>query len=133
MKIFYDSRTGNVKRFMSKVEKALELRGISDYKIIKIEEDTIVDSPSHLITYTTGFGELPKKTENFLENAENHKKIISISSSGNMNWGKLYAKACDKVYEKYGILTLIKFELSGTMAEASTFVEKIINSEEENG
>lgn len=130
MKIYYDSRTGNVKRFVSKIEKVMNIRGIKDIEIIKIDDNIKVEEKSHLITYTTGFGQVPEKTKNFLDYSDNFKYIISISSSGNMNWGGIYAKACDVVYDNYKIPTLMKFELSGTTNEAEMYLDKVIYSKE---
>lgn len=59
IRIYYDSLTGNVKRFVEKLEK------IDNYVIEKILQDTVVKEDSHLITYTTGIGNVSTLTKNF--------------------------------------------------------------------
>ena len=115
--IYYESKTGNVQRFIEKLEN------LRDWKFIKINDETIVEKSGHFITYTTNFGEIPKLSEQFLNN--NHEEILSVSSSGNMNWGKLYALAADKINEKYGIPVFIKFELAGLNSDADIFIKKV--------
>ena len=56
MLIAYDSKTGNVKRFIRKL----------DLPSIQIEETTTLDEPFVLVTYTTGFGKVPPKVLSFL-------------------------------------------------------------------
>lgn len=120
--IAYDSRTGNVDRFIKKIKKELEDRKTSDFKWIfyKIEEDLILEEEFHFITYTTNFGEVPLKTKIFL--GKNHENMQSVSSSGNMNWGPMYGKAANKISGEFGVPILVKFELSGTREN----IEKII-------
>ena len=66
MNIVYDSFTGNVERFVKKL----------DVNAIKVTPYLILNKPSILITYTTGFGEVPKSTIGFLE--KNKKYIIEL-------------------------------------------------------
>ena len=115
--IYYDSKTGNVERFISKI------RPLKNWVFIKINEDTVAENKGHLVTFTTNFGEIPKTTEKFL--IKNNAKILSVSSSGNMNWGKLYALAADKISEHYNIPVILKFELAGLTSEAETFIRKV--------
>ena len=123
MFIYYDSKTGNVQRFVDKVKKERP-----EWNYIKISEDTDIENEGHLITFTTKFGEVPEKTEKFMMRNNNKNYIKSVSSSGNMNWGTLFALAADKVSERYNILVLMKFELSGTHPQ----VEYLINYIEKN-
>lgn len=121
--IAYDSRTGNVERFIKKVKKELEDKSSHDFKWIfyKIEEDLILEEDFHFITYTTNFGEVPLKTKIFLNN--NSEKMQSVSSSGNMNWGPMYGKAANKISSDYSVPILIKFELSGTREDVKKIIE----------
>lgn len=112
--IYYDSKTGNVERFIGK------MRPLKNWIFIKIDENTVVENKGHLVTFTTNFGEVPKTTEKFLE--KNNSKILSVSSSGNMNWGKLYALAADKITENYKIPVILKFELAGLNSEVEAFI-----------
>ena len=120
--IAYDSRTGNVDRFIKKMKKEVEDRNNDRFKwkFYKIEEDLTIDEDFHFITYTTNFGEVPIKTKIFV--GKNYEKMQSVSSSGNMNWGTMYARAANRIRKDYDIPILMKFELSGTRDD----VEKII-------
>ena len=120
MIIYYDSKTGNVQRFMEKIKDER-----SDWEIIKINPDLEAKEDGHFVTFTTKIGEVPETTAEFLK--KNSKYIKSISSSGNMNWGTLFGKAADNIEEKYGIPVLMKFELSGTHVQVEYFINSIEN------
>ena len=122
MFVYYDSKTGNVQRFIDKIKKERP-----EWSFVKISGDMEISENGHLVTFTTNFGEIPNTTEKFLENENNRKCIKSISSSGNMNWGTLFGKAADNIEEKYGIPVLIKFELSGTHIQVEYFINNIEN------
>ena len=122
MFVYYDSKTGNVQRFIDKIKKEKP-----EWSFVKISGDMEISENGHLVTFTTNFGEIPDTTEKFLENENNRKCIKSISSSGNMNWGTLFGKAADNIEEKYGIPVLMKFELSGTHVQVEYFINSIEN------
>ena len=122
MFVYYDSKTGNVQRFIDKLKKEKP-----EWNFIKITDNMEISEKGHLVTFTTNFGEIPDTTEKFLENENNRKCIKSISSSGNMNWGTLFGKAADNIEEKYGIPILMKFELSGTHVQVEYFINSIEN------
>ena len=122
MFVYYDSKTGNVQRFIDKIKKERP-----EWSFVKISRDMEILENGHLVTFTTNFGEIPNTTEKFLENENNRKYIKSISSSGNMNWGTLFGKAADKIEETYGIPVLMKFELSGTHVQVEYFINNIEN------
>ncbi|MDY8021104.1 class Ib ribonucleoside-diphosphate reductase assembly flavoprotein NrdI [Paenibacillus polymyxa] len=113
MLIVYDSLTGNVERFVKK----LGMRNI------KINNGLIVDEPFVLITYTTGFGEVPKRVAEFL--AQNHSYLVAVTSSGNRNWGEKFGLAADKISERYKVKKLSKFELSGNESEIENFLQEV--------
>ncbi|WP_348621024.1 class Ib ribonucleoside-diphosphate reductase assembly flavoprotein NrdI [Pedobacter lusitanus] len=115
--IYYDSKTGNVERFVNR----LKLQ--RDWTIQKIDEALRPLHEGHLITYTTGFGEVPLSTLRFLN--ENSSMIKSISSSGNKNWGANYAMAATRISAQFKLPILMQFELSGTMADIQKFIDKI--------
>jgi ribonucleoside-diphosphate reductase 2, operon protein nrdI len=108
----YDSFTGNVERFVKKL----------NVKAIKVTSNLTLSRPSILITYTTGFGEVPKSTIVFLDKNKNY--IIGIAVSGNRNWGNNFARAADIISEKYNIPIIHKFELSGTPEDVQTFLQE---------
>ena len=121
--VYYDSMTGNVERFIKKISR------YSDFEFVKIKPDTVVENFSHFITFTTGIGQVHKNTVRFLANAENFKKIKTVSVSGNMNWGPYFGLAGDKISKKYNIPLIMKFELSGTYEEAQEYVKRILEFE----
>ena len=122
MFVYYDSKTGNVQRFIDKIKKEKP-----EWSFVKISGDMEISENGHLVTFTTNFGEIPDTTEKFLENENNKKYIKSVSSSGNMNWGTLFGKAADNIEEKYGIPVLMKFELSGTHVQVEYFINNVEN------
>ena len=122
MFVYYDSKTGNVQRFIDKIKKEKP-----EWSFVKISGDMEISENGHLVTFTTNLGEIPDTTEKFLENENNKKYIKSVSSSGNMNWGTLFGKAADNIEEKYGIPVLMKFELSGTHVQVEYFINSIEN------
>ena len=122
MFVYYDSKTGNVQRFIDKIKKERP-----EWSFVKISSDMEISENGHLVTFTTNFGEIPDTTEKFLENENNKKYIKSVSSSGNMNWGTLFGKAADNIEEKYGIPVLMKFELSGTHVQVEYFINSVEN------
>ena len=122
MFVYYDSKTGNVQRFIDKIKKEKP-----EWSFVKISGDMEISENGHLVTFTTNFGEIPDTTEKFLENENNRKYIKSVSSSGNMNWGTLFGKAADKIEEIYGIPVMMKFELSGTHVQVEYFINSIEN------
>ncbi|MBE7896081.1 class Ib ribonucleoside-diphosphate reductase assembly flavoprotein NrdI [Paenibacillus polymyxa] len=109
MLIIYDSLTGNVERFTKKLEM----------KCVKIVEGLIVDEPYVLITYTTGFGQVPLSVEKFLR--KNNVNLKGVIGSGNMNWGSYYNGAAKKISEQYETPLIHTFELSGNLND----IEKV--------
>lgn len=117
--IYYDSRTGNVQRFMDKVVQ------ITGWNAQRIQQDMRIDQEGHLVTFTTNFGQIPALTENFL--AHNSAYVYSVSASGNRNWGRNFGVAADKIAANYEIPLAFKFELSGTMEDINQFIDIIKN------
>ena len=121
MIIYYDSKTGNVQRFMKKIKDERP-----DWEIIKINPDLEAKEDGHFVTFTTKIGEVPETTAESLK--KNSKYIKSISSSGNMNWGVYFAVAADKIKEEYKIPVCMKFELPGTNREVKHFIDYVEKS-----
>lgn len=111
--IAYDSRTGNVRRFVDKLK----------LPSIQIEETMTMDQPFVLVTYTTGFGQAPDKVLSFLRH--NHKRLLGVMASGNRNWGEGFARSADKISQLYGVPVLGKFELSGTSKDVERFTRDV--------
>ena len=114
--IVYDSMTGNVKRFVSKLE----------YENLQITSDLEVDQPYILITYTIGHGNVPESTKEFLN--RNSLFLSGVAASGNMNWGAYYGRAGKIISVKYNVPLIHIFELGGNNSDVILFkkgVEKI--------
>jgi protein involved in ribonucleotide reduction len=113
MLIVYDSKTGNVKRFIQKL----------DMECVQITPDLEIDEPFILVTYTTGFGQAPQTTQQFL--ATNGNFMQAVATSGNMNWGTRYGLAADHIAKQYEVPILMKFELSGTIKDVMKFKQEV--------
>lgn len=116
-RIYYDSRTGNVARFIDKVKVA------TGWEFCKIEADQPVFERGHLITFTTRFGEIPENTRLFLTHSGSY--LDTVSSSGNRNWGRNFGIAADQISAEFGIPIVLKFELSGTPDDVQQFITLI--------
>lgn len=118
MKIIYESKTGNVKRF---IEKAKTLLPGSEF--VRRSEILLVDEPFIMVTYTTGFGQIPNDVLPFLE--VNQHFLRGVASSGNRNLGANFGKSGDIISAKFSVPLLCKFELSGTTKEVEEFVYQV--------
>ncbi len=114
--IVYDSKTGNVKRFIGKLNKL---------DCVQITDGLIVDEPFVLVTYTTGFGQVPASTAQFLDRCG--YLMRAVAASGNRNWGARYGLAADQVAAHYQVPILMKFELSGTSRDVERFYQEVNN------
>lgn len=117
MTIYYDSKTGNVERFIEKV------RLLTKWSFVKIHDDIPVTEVGHLITFTTQIGKAPLSTLKFME--QWHPYIVSVSASGNMNWGNNFALAANTISQEYKIPILLKFELAGLDRDVNSFIQKV--------
>lgn len=117
MLITYDSMTGNVQRFVYKITNN------NYFNVKKITEDTMITEPFIHITYTIGFGEVPKLTQIFIHN--NRNLLRGICSSGNKNWGNNFGLAADKIADQYNVPILLKFELAGTDSDVAKFLQEV--------
>ncbi|MCP8968539.1 class Ib ribonucleoside-diphosphate reductase assembly flavoprotein NrdI [Ectobacillus ponti] len=113
MLIAYDSMTGNVKRFIHKL----------NMPAVKVEEGLILDEEFVLVTYTTGFGNVPERVTKFLE--RNHSRLQGVSASGNRNWGDMFGASADHISHQYEVPVVSKFELAGTNKDVEIFKERV--------
>lgn len=111
--IYYASLTGNVRKFVRK----------SGLGGVEIRSGIVAMRPYIIVTYTTGFGDIPDGVYEFIES--NRKLLRGVAVSGNRNWGDNYGKAGDKIADRYGVPLLHKFELSGTQHDVETFKRKV--------
>ncbi len=105
MKLVYFSKTGNIKRFIKNLNQPY-------YKQIEGHSNLQLNSDIILLTYTTGYGQIPPEVQAFCELHRNHIKYVI--ASGNRNWGPLFANSGNLIADQYGAKLLYKFELSGT-------------------
>lgn len=117
MLIVFDSKTGNVERFVQKVEM----------ESLKIESGLIIPEPFVLITYTTGFGQVPPSVVEFLK--ENHHNMQAVAASGNRNWGQNFGKSADIISDLYNVPVIGKFEMFGTTNDVNNFIEGVMEIE----
>ncbi|MBU8716507.1 class Ib ribonucleoside-diphosphate reductase assembly flavoprotein NrdI [Bacillus subtilis] len=115
--ITYESKTGNVRRFVKALQHKL------DIEAIEITDDTIINQEFIHITYTIGFGEVPERTLNFIN--KNKNKIRGVVVSGNKVWGDNYGLAGDKLSAKFHTPLLLKFELSGTKQDLQKIIQEV--------
>ncbi|MBB6674934.1 class Ib ribonucleoside-diphosphate reductase assembly flavoprotein NrdI [Cohnella nanjingensis] len=113
MVIAYDSKTGNVRRFIRKL----------NLPAVQIDDAITMDEPFVIVTYTTGFGQVPEKVSSFLE--RNHRNLVGVSASGNRNWGEGFARSADTIAQQYGVPVIHKFELSGTQRDVDQFMREV--------
>ncbi|WP_223068915.1 class Ib ribonucleoside-diphosphate reductase assembly flavoprotein NrdI [Paenibacillus caui] len=113
MLIAYDSKTGNVKRFIGKLKMPA----------VQIDDSMTLDEPFVLVTYTTGFGQVPERVASFLK--RNYKQLVGVAASGNRNWGDKFARSADIISEEYHVPVVGKFELSGTFGDAERFKQEV--------
>jgi protein involved in ribonucleotide reduction len=114
MIITYDSMTGNVERFVQKL----------GFECIRVQENLILDKPYVLITYTTGFGQVPAKVLAFLNN--NRSGLYGVAASGNRNWGDNFARSADLIAEQHQVPVISKFELCGTERDVEQFKKGVL-------
>lgn len=112
MKIVYYSQTGNVKRFIKRLNWNDDVIDLTTYNDM-IQDDFII------VTGTTNFGQTPEIVETFLQ--QNNAHLKAVAASGNRNWGDLFAKAADNIAEQYNVPILVKFELSGFNKDIDSF------------
>lgn len=118
--IYFESKTGNVRRFVNKLADMS-----CDVIIIDINSHEHFENKGHLVSYTTASGQIPIATSYFVEHYFN--LLLSVSSSGNRNFGKNFGVCADKISERFLIDIGAKFELSGTdrdIERMKDFIEK---------
>ncbi|GLI90909.1 class Ib ribonucleoside-diphosphate reductase assembly flavoprotein NrdI [Bacillus subtilis] len=110
MLVVYDSKTGNVERFVKKLPTT----------VVKVSDDLVVNEPFVIVTYTTGFGNTPESTIRFLE--RNKTFLRGVSSSGNRVWGVNFAKSAFYIAKCFDVPIINQFELSGTTTDVEEFL-----------
>lgn len=111
MVIYYDTKTGNVKRFIEKL-------GV---QAIPVDSTLLVNEPFLMITYTFGFGQIPQTTYDFLQ--RNAANLMGVASSGNRAWGAMFGNAATLISQIYSVPMVRKFELGGSQDDVQTVKE----------
>lgn len=114
MLVIYDSLTGNVQRFVNKLQ---------GFESQRITPNLIVEEPYVLVTYTIGFGQVPENVLDFLD--WNHKYLKGVAASGNRIWGDFYTKSAEIISSEYNVPILHRFELSGTDKDVAIFIQEV--------
>lgn len=113
MLIAYYSRTGNVRRFVTK----------TGLPAVEISPDTTLAEPFVCVTGTYGFGQVARSVADFL--ATNGAYLVGVAASGNRIWADNYAKAADVIAAQYGVPVIGRFELAGTDVDIRQFIERV--------
>jgi len=120
--VYYSSETGNTENFVERL-------GVPAVRLAKRGEPPLMDKPYVLImpTYAAGDGRgaLPKAAIRFLNLKQNRDWLRGVISSGNRNFGALYACAGDVVAYKCHVPCLYRYELRG-MPEDVANVRQIL-------
>ncbi|EPC8411028.1 class Ib ribonucleoside-diphosphate reductase assembly flavoprotein NrdI [Bacillus thuringiensis] len=117
--IAYASLTNNVKSFVERLKEELP-----EAKAVKIDKETVINEKFVLITYTTGFGQVPKEVVSMLKN--NRENIVAVAGSGNRNWGSdNFCRATDIISQQYNVPLLHKFEVRGLKSDVDIVATKI--------
>lgn len=114
--IVYDSRqkTGTTQNFAEKLGNVLGLKVISVQQVMKSKE---FKANYILCTYTAGVGEVPKTTQEFLQqHSEGIKGVIANGSSNFISRG-LYGLAGDRISQEYNCELLRKIDLGGNVGD----------------
>lgn len=123
MKIYFDTKTGNVEKFLGKVAEYAKSQG-QEIEAIRITEDTVPEEGAHFFTYTTGKGVMPKETEAFV--AKHGEKLGSVSSSGSMlRHAADFCKAVDLIREAHGTDVLIRIDGEGDEKDVEMYYGKL--------
>lgn len=115
--IAYLSLTGNVRKFVKSVGmESLEI----DYSnpFVQMEKDFIVIVPSYDDEITEFFSQ-------FIDYKDNRAHLIGIIGSGNRNFSTSFCFNAEDLSKKYKKPLLMKFEISGTMADVVKFKEEV--------
>lgn len=120
MNVIWFSKTGNVKRFVEKIN--------DDNMNILNGAEEIADEPFLLITYNAGMGQVPEEVDKFLR--DHSRNLIGVATSGNRNWGSYFGKAGDTISNQYDV-PIFKFEMSGTKEDVEKFKEFLSNLKED--
>lgn len=92
-------------------------------RAVNVSEISVVDEPFVLITYTDGFGQMPREVHDFLQ--INSNKLVAVSASGNRNWRNSFAGSANAIAHIYSVPIILKFEDDGDVDDVEKFKERV--------
>lgn len=119
--IIYDSRneTGTTKSYATKLAKLFNV------PCYNVNDNELLDDKYILCTYTDGLGEVPKTTEEFLQ--QHSHNIIGVVGNGSSNFKTmgLFAKVGDIISSKYNVELLKKLDMGGTNSDVIQVAKRL--------
>nr|MDF9460610.1 class Ib ribonucleoside-diphosphate reductase assembly flavoprotein NrdI [Bacillus pumilus] len=115
MIVYFYSLTGNVRRFIAKIDLGGQAREIKTGEVV---EESFV-----LVTPTYDFGQPPATVSEWLK--DNGDLMVGVVASGNRNWGDGFGAVADVIAELYDVPVIVKFELAGTEEDVRQFTERV--------
>nr|MDF9458033.1 class Ib ribonucleoside-diphosphate reductase assembly flavoprotein NrdI [Bacillus pumilus] len=94
MIVYFYSLTGNVRRFIAKIDLGGQAREIKTGEVV---EESFV-----LVTPTYDFGQPPATVSEWLK--DNGDLMVGVGASGNRNWGDGFGAVADVIAELYDVL-----------------------------
>lgn len=122
--VYYSSPSLNTHRFVERL--ALPARRIPvslKKQIEQIRQPFVLISPTY--ANDDGSKAVPKQVIHFLNNPDNRALMLGVISSGNRNFGSLFAHAGVVISKKCNVPLLYKFELSGTSDDVANVTRGI--------
>lgn len=116
LKIVYDTMSGNTRRFASKLA---EQTGAITESITEYSGGFFL-----FITYTFDVGNVPKSSQDFLE--QHGDFMVAVVSSGSYHWGIHYGQAAERISTQYSVPTLGRFNKSGTRQDVEAVAEYVL-------
>lgn len=118
MLIVYVSITGNVRRFVSKLE--MESYELNDFNLeTRVNEKYIIVTP----TYDD---EITDFISQFIDYEDNITHLIGFVGSGNLNFDNNYVFNAKDLSNKYNKPLIYSFEYSGTDADVINFKKEVV-------
>ncbi|MFV0292358.1 MAG: class Ib ribonucleoside-diphosphate reductase assembly flavoprotein NrdI [Paracoccus sp. (in: a-proteobacteria)] len=111
--VYFSSQSGNTAKFVARLGlDALRIPITADARMPDPDQPYVLISPTY--ADCTGKGAVHPQVIRFLNAPDRRALIRGVISSGNRNFGPLYAAAGDIISRKCGIPLLYRFELAGT-------------------
>lgn len=118
MRIVYFSLTGNVRRFVQRLDRfpALEITAANPF--IEMEEPFVFIAPAYE-------KEVTDIAWDFMETGQNAKRCQGVIGSGNLNFDALYIYTAKDLAHDFAVPLLDSFEYFGTTLDQKRIEEKL--------